>query len=154
MIDHKMRRSERQASDEAARAVLNAGEYGVLSTMGEDGFPYGVPVNYAFDGEKIYFHCAKNCGHKQDNLKFCGRISFCVVCSNEVKSKEFTEKYESTIVFGTAKKSENKRYGLELLVKKYSPDFIQSGIHNIQKCFDAVDVFEITIAKISCKINR
>ncbi len=31
---------------------------------GEDGYPYGVPVNYVVDKDKIYFHCAKDAGHK------------------------------------------------------------------------------------------
>ena len=36
-----MRRKDRQVSDEEAMAYLKAAEYGVLSTVGPDGEPYG-----------------------------------------------------------------------------------------------------------------
>lgn len=62
MTDYKMRRSNRQMSDTDAKEVLHNGEYGVLSTIDSDGCPYGVPLNFAFDGERIYFHCAKDVG--------------------------------------------------------------------------------------------
>lgn len=153
MTDYKMRRTDRQMSDTDAKEVLYSGEYGVLSTIGKDGCPYGVPLNFAFDGERIYFHCAKDVGHKQKNLGFSNEISFCVVCNNAVKSAEFTEKFDSVIVFGTAKKADDsqKRYGLELLIKKYSPDFLEKGMAYIDKSIDKPDVYAIDIAKISGK---
>lgn len=153
MTDYKMRRSNRQMSDTDAKEVLHNGEYGVMSTIGSDGCPYGVPLNFAFDGERIYFHCAKDVGHKQENLGFRNAVSFCVVCSNAVKSAEFTEKFDSVIAFGTAQKADDsqKRYGLELLIKKYSADFYEKGMAYIEKAFDKTDVYEIDIAKISGK---
>lgn len=149
-----MRRSNREASIDAAKDILRWGEYGVLSTVGEDGFPYGVPLNYAYDGEKIYFHCAKNVGHKLENLSFCDKVSFTAVCGNEVKSDKFTEKFESVIVFGNARRSDDKIYGLEQLIKKYSPMYIESGMEHIKKSADKTDVFEIEILKISGKIHE
>lgn len=153
MKDYKMRRSNRQMSDTDAKEVLHNGEYGVLSTIGSDGCPYGVPLNFAFDGERIYFHCAKDVGHKQENLSFSSEVSFCVVCNSAVKSAEFTEKFDSVIAFGTAQKADDsqKRYGLELLIKKYSSDFYEKGMAYIEKAFDKTDVYEIDIAKISGK---
>ncbi len=150
-----MRRSDREASFSAAEKILYTGEYGVLSTVGADGSPYGVPLNYAYDGKKIYFHCAKNAGHKQENLHFCNRVSFCVVCGNAVDSSHFTEKYECAIVFGTAEKVEdNKSYALELLVKKYSPEFYEQGLKQIKKSAHNTDIYEISIEKISGKIHK
>lgn len=155
MKEYKMRRSDREAPFSAAEKILYSGEYGVLSTLGEDGTPYGVPLNYAYDGEKIYFHCAKNTGHKQKNLSFCNRVSFCVVCGNAVKSGQFTEKFESVIVFGTAKKSDTSiHYGLEMLIRKYSPDFLEKGLKLIESSDDSTDVYEISIEKISAKIHK
>lgn len=155
MKEYKMRRADREAPFSAAEKILYGGEYGVLSTVGEDGAPYGVPLNYAYDGEKIYFHCAKNAGHKQENLRFCSRVSFCVVRGNEVNSRRFTEKYECAVVFGTAEKAErNKLYALELLVKKYSPDYYEKGLDLIKKSAQNTDVYEISIEKISGKIHE
>lgn len=57
-------KKDRQLSDEVAYALLKGGEYGVLSTVDEDGQPYGVPVSYALEGNLIYFHCARGVGYK------------------------------------------------------------------------------------------
>lgn len=155
MKDYKMRRKDREMPNKEALEVLAKCEYGVLSTIGEDGYPYGIPVNYAYDGEKIYFHCAKDSGHKQENLAYCSKVSFCAVCNNAVESELFTEKFESVIVFGTAcKANKNKKHGLELLVKKYSPGFTEKGMEIIEKSAGAADVFEISILKISGKRHK
>lgn len=153
MKDYKMRRGNRQMSVADAKEVLHSGEYGVLSTIGNDGWPYGIPLNFAFDGERIYFHCAKDVGHKEENLNFSNKVSFCVVCNNAVKSAEFTEKFDSVIAFGTAQKADDnqKRYGLELLIKKYSSEFYEKGMAYIDKALNKPDVYVIEIAKISGK---
>lgn len=155
MNDYKMRRKERQADVKTAESILKSGEYGVLSTVGSDGFPYGVPLNYAYDGDKIYFHCAKNAGHKQENLNFCGKVCFSVVENPRVIAKELTTKYGSVIVFGTAEKTEsNKRYALELLAQKYAAEFPDEGKSEIEKFYNVTDIYEISIVKISAKVNR
>ena len=60
----EMRRKDRQLSLEDTLAVLEQGEYGILSTTCKDGTPYGVPVSYAYSNGCIYFHCARNAGLK------------------------------------------------------------------------------------------
>lgn len=155
MKDYKMRRKDRESDVSTAKEILENGEYGVLATIGEDGYPYGVPVNFAFDGEKIYFHCAKNAGHKQDNMKFSDKVSFTVVESSKVIAKSFTSKYRSTIVFGKVAKTEiNKKYALELLLKKYSSEFMEEGFAEIEKAFRVTDIYEVSIDKISGKVNN
>ena len=64
-----MRRKDRECDEQTARQILANAESGVFSTVGEDGYPYGVPVNHVVEGDKIYFHCSFNVGHKQENLK-------------------------------------------------------------------------------------
>jgi len=59
-MNRSMRLKDRQMSKESVIELLERGKYGVLSSVDEDGQPYGVPVNYVFDGnESIYFHCAR-----------------------------------------------------------------------------------------------
>lgn len=43
---------------------------GVLSVIGDDGYPYGLPIDYWYDEieNRIYFHGAKE-GHKLDAIK-------------------------------------------------------------------------------------
>ena len=75
----KMRRFKQQISEEECRKVLRGQKRGVLSVLGEDGYPYGIPMNHWYseaDGV-IYFHSAKE-GHKLDAIKACDKVSFCV----------------------------------------------------------------------------
>jgi hypothetical protein len=41
----EIRLKDRAANDERTIEIIKSGSYGVLSTMGEDGYPYGVPLN-------------------------------------------------------------------------------------------------------------
>ena len=83
-MNRSMRRKDRQMSQESARELLNHGDYGVLSSVDEEGQPYGVPVNYVYDGEKtIYFHCARE-GHKLDNLRSNPRVCFTIVVNHQI----------------------------------------------------------------------
>lgn len=155
MNNYEMRRKERMADLKTAEHILENAEYGVLSTVGSDGFPYGVPLNFVCDGKKIFFHCAKNAGHKQANLDYSDKVCFTVVENMKVIPEELTTKYASVIVFGTAKKTEsNKLYALELLAKKYAPDFPETGKSEIEKCYNVTDIYEISIIKINAKVNR
>ena len=73
MKAYDIRRSDRAQSESTAVEILKKGSYGVLSTVGADGYPYGVPVNYVYDDVKIYFHCAKS-GHKLDAVRASRKI--------------------------------------------------------------------------------
>lgn len=46
----EMRLKAQQLSDEETIALLDAGEYGVLSTIGANGYPYGVPIIFMMTG--------------------------------------------------------------------------------------------------------
>ena len=120
----EMRRSKQILSREAAEKILREGEFGVLALSGDDGYPYAVPINYAVEGNKIYFHSAKT-GHKLDAIRNNDKVSFCVVDRHEVIAEEFTTYFSSAIAFGRIKIVENnddpdKLRGLELLADKYS----------------------------------
>ena len=72
----EMRRKDRAITEEDARALLNKAEYGVLSTVTEDGKPYGVPLNFCVIDCCLYFHCADE-GQKIDNITQRRRIVLC-----------------------------------------------------------------------------
>ena len=56
----KMRRSPQALTKEEIVEVLKKETRGVLSVQGDDGYPYGVPINHYYDEEtgKLYFHGA------------------------------------------------------------------------------------------------
>ena len=74
----QIRRKEKQLSANDCYEILRVAEYGTIATMGEDGYPYAVPLNFIYHKRSIYFHCAKT-GHKLDNIDYCPNVSFNVV---------------------------------------------------------------------------
>ncbi|MGI6220156.1 MAG: NimABCDEF family 5-nitroimidazole reductase [Bacteroidaceae bacterium] len=118
-----MRRQRQLLPKEESVAILERGSNGILALHGDGGYPYAVPLSYAYADGKIYFHSACQ-GHKVDALGRDARVSFCVVEQDDVKPAEFTTYYRSVIVFGTARilaGEAEKRTALELLAAKYSP---------------------------------
>jgi nitroimidazol reductase NimA-like FMN-containing flavoprotein (pyridoxamine 5'-phosphate oxidase superfamily) len=139
--------------DEAER-LLRDGSYGVLSTWGEDGYPYGAPVNHVYIGGKIYFHGA-GIGHKADNISFCHKVSFCVVGTAEEVPEKFTTNYDSVIVFGSVSRVYGEEAALALteIVKKYCADYLEKGLAVIKSHHKAA-VYKIEPEHISGKHKR
>lgn len=152
----EMRRKEKMISHEETLEVLASAEYGIMSTVGADGMPYGTPVNFVYKDDAIYFHCATE-GHKLSNLEASDKVCFTVVDSVELMPEKFNTKYRSVIAFGTASTVENdeeKKKVLLEVVRKLSPDFIESGIAYINSSFSKARVIKITISEISGKATR
>lgn len=154
MTNHEMRRSDRMLSEAEAKQLLTNGEYGILATIGQDGYPYGVPLSYAYEDGKIYFHGAAGVGHKFENMNFCDRVSFTVVGNTQVLPDKFATKYESVVVFGRVKPVSDKLEALERIRMKYSPDFEKTGKKYEKAAEKKVDVYEIQIEKISGKARK
>jgi nitroimidazol reductase NimA-like FMN-containing flavoprotein (pyridoxamine 5'-phosphate oxidase superfamily) len=147
-----LRRSDRAMPEAEARGLLDKGEYGILSTSGPDGEPYGVPINYCVENGAIYFHSAL-AGHKLENIAADTRVSFCVVGETEVLPDTFATRYRSVIVSGRATEvfADEKQLALEGLLAKYSAGFQAEGRRYIAAQGDHARVFRITIDTISGK---
>ena len=133
--------------------ILRSCTSGVLAVVGDDDYPYAVPLSYAYEDGKLFFHCAAE-GHKVDSIKRNSKVSFCVIQADEVIQKTFTTHYKSVIAFGKARilEDENdKRFGLECLLEKYSPDFIPEGRVEIENDLKIVCVVEVAIEHMSGK---
>lgn len=152
----EMRNSKRQISEVESLAILEAGEYGVLSTIGENGYPYGVPVSFVLIDRNIYFHCATE-GVKLSNIRNNNKASFCVVGDTEVIPEKFTTKYESVIVFGSAEEvidKEEKEKVLMAIAEKYSKNFLKEGKAYVGRAVNQTCIVRINIEHISGKANR
>lgn len=147
-----MRRKDKAMQSLDAEQLLRDGEYGVLSSVGSDDQPYGVPLNYVFMNSCLYFHCA-HLGQKLDNIANNQKVSFCVVGRTEVLPSEFSTGFESVIVFGTATIIEgDERYkALMGLVEKYSPDYLEEGRAYINRFDKETSVVKVSVDKISGK---
>jgi uncharacterized protein len=151
----EMRRKDRAVTEKEAIALLNKAEYGVLSTVTENGKPYGVPLNFCMIDHCIYFHCAVE-GQKIDNIKQNNSVSFCVVGKTEILADKFGTKYESAIVSGEVEEvfDMNKQTALEGLLHKYSPDYFDTGIKYIEGLREKTRVFKMTINTLTGKARK
>ncbi len=151
----EMRRKDRALETDDALEILTKGEYGILSTIGENGYPYGVPINYVYYNNIIGFHCAIE-GQKLENLGQESRVSFTVVGDTNPLPEKFSTNYESVIVFGRAEESseDEKKEILIELIKKYSPDFLDKGKDYVNKSSKHSKVFKINIDHITGKARK
>jgi hypothetical protein len=151
----ELRRKDRAITEEEAIALLNKAEYGVLSTVNENGKPYGVPLNFCIIDLCIFFHCAIE-GQKIDNIKQNKSVSFCVVGNTEILPDKFGTKYESVIVSGGVEEvfDINKQIALKGLLQKYSPEFFDKGLKYIEDLGEKTRVFKITINKLTGKARK
>lgn len=120
----KMRRSKQELPADEALRLFEAGSSGVLALLGDGGWPYAVPLSYAYAAGKLYFHCAR-AGHKLDAVRSEPRASFCVVAQDLVVPEKYTTHYRSVIAFGRVRILEDgdeKRRGIELLAERFAPD--------------------------------
>lgn len=132
----KMRRFKQQISDEECREVLITQKRGVLSLIGANGYPYGIPLDHWFceDDGNIYFHGAKE-GHKIDAIKQCEKTSYCVYDEGYRRPGEWALNIKSVIVFGKIDLVEDEDKAKEIctqLVKKFTDDeeYLEKELRN------------------------
>lgn len=151
----EMRRKDRMIDIKECQNILEKTEYGTLATIGEDGYPYSIPLSYCYIDNTVYFHCAGT-GKKLSDLEFNHKVSFSVVGDIENIPDKFTTKFESVILFGKAVIAEgnDKERALLGLVKKYSPNFYEQGKQYISKAAAATTVVKISIEHMTGKASR
>ena len=125
----EMRRKKQALRPEDCARILAQGTSGVLALLGDDGYPYAVPISYVYRDSKLYFHGAKS-GHKIDAVKRQEKASFCVIAQDEVIPEKYTTAYKSVIVFGRIRILEDEteiKEAVEALAIKYHPDGDEAG---------------------------
>ncbi|MBV1756687.1 MAG: pyridoxamine 5'-phosphate oxidase family protein [Dethiosulfatibacter sp.] len=141
-----LRRKDRRMNDSLMETILQNGDYGVLSCMGDNGYGYGVALNYVYYDNTIYFHSACE-GHKIDAIKNNDKVSFLVVNKSSVVPDELRTRYESVIAFGIASLTEGqeKADALYSIGDKYSKGFEVIVKDEIEKLFNSTCVAKIQI---------
>ncbi len=149
----EMRRKNQLLSDEDSLAVLCRCTSGVLAVSGDGGYPYAVPLSYVHSNGRLYFHCATT-GHKLDAIARQPKVSFCVIDQDVVAPAEYSTRYRSVIVFGTARVLQNEeeiRRALELLSSKYFPNDREGSQREIDAQISRLCVIEFTIEHLTGK---
>lgn len=147
----EMRRPGQALRREEAENLCRQVKTGVAGFIGDGGYPYTVPVNFAYEDGKIYFHCSMK-GHKVDAVKNDSRASFCMIGAEDVVQEEFTTNFKSVIAFGKARiveDAEEKRKAFGLIIEKYCPACIKEAAATAEKelhstCVICIDVEHMT----------
>ena len=131
-----LRRPRQALPFQECEEILSKAHSGVLSVMGDDGYPYGVPVNHVYMDGKIAFHCAVS-GHKLDAIRNCDKVSYCVVWKDDVSAERQATDFISVITFGRAalvEDDDEKRRICEAIGEKFAPD-------HIKECRDETEMY-------------
>ena len=152
----EMRRTRQQLSQEASEAILHRGSSGVLALLGDGGYPYTVPLNYACIGDKIYFHCAQE-GHKIDAIRSCDQASFCVIDADAIDPEAYSTRFRSVIAFGRVRMVEDaelKFRALMAICEKYVPGMSERSAQKTRADIGHTGIIEFAIEHITGKESR
>lgn len=97
----EIRRIKNKLSREECIELLEKELRGVLSVLGDDDYPYGMPLNHYYCPEdgKLYFHGGLT-GHRVDAVRRHDKVSFCVYDQGFRREGEWALNIKSVIVFG------------------------------------------------------
>lgn len=146
----EMRRIKQLLSDKDTLEVMNRCTNGILACLGDEDYPYAVPLSYVYFNDKVYFHSA-TAGHKIDAITKNPKVSFAVIDEDTIVSQEYTSYFRSVIAFGKARIVAGDEWlgALTALVEKYSGDQLEDAKHKevigcTKACIVAIDVEHIT----------
>lgn len=151
----EMRRKDCVMEDTEAKKILEEVPYGVLATVGSNGYPYSIPISYVYQDGKLYFHCA-NKGQKIENIENCEKVSMSFVLEQENHPSELSTGYKCVVIYGICHEvfDEEKLSGLMGLINKYSADYVDAGKAEIEKDGWRTRVFAVTIDHMSGKWHK
>jgi len=155
MKKHIMNKADRQISGQAAMELLCRGRQGTLCLNGDEGYPYGVPVNYVVADGKIYIHSSLR-GYKTDCIKADDKCCLSVIVSCDICPMKMTAYYESVIVTGKAVLIEDeaeKRRALEGIVTVLGAGHEAVGFDMIERLLDRTAIIRIDAEEISGKVH-
>lgn len=152
----KMRRFKQQVSDVECKKILREEKRAAFSVIGENGYPYTIPVNFYFDEDDncIYLHGARE-GHKIDAIKSCNKV--CLTTWNQGFKKDGAWEWNATsiVVFGKVKFIEEQNIikdKLRKLATKYYPTLEEVEEEMSSPAFNRVQMLAIDIEHMTGKL--
>jgi hypothetical protein len=149
----EMRRKRQQLLEEESIGLLQKATAGTLALLGDDGYPYAVPISYVFHEGKLYFHSAL-AGHKVDAIRKCDKASFCVIEQDDVQPKKYTTFFRSVIAFGRIHIIEDEQEKLEtvcMLGNRYNPNDEESLQNELESGFSRMLMIRFDIEHLTGK---
>jgi hypothetical protein len=148
-----MRRKRQQLSDEESIGILQKATAGTLALLGDNDYPYAVPISYVYHERKLYFHSAL-AGHKVDAIRNCDKASFCVIEQDDVQPKKYTTFFRSVIAFGRIHIIEDEAEKLttaRMLGNRYNPNDDESLKKEIESDFSRMLMIRFDIEHLTGK---
>lgn len=149
-----MRRHAQQMTDEECLAILRSEPRGVLAVLGDDDYPYTVPMDHVYQDGVLYFHCAKE-GHKLDAIRRHDKVTYCVLDKGERRDPEdWALWFHSVVVFGRIREitdEEEMTRRLRALGLKYNPSPTDVE-EDIRKNFHRVAILALEPEHITGKL--
>ena len=149
----EMRRKNQLLTDEECIEILNSSTSGSLALLGDNDYPYSVPISYVYNDGKLYFHSALT-GHKIDAVNRYNKASFCVIAQDKVVPEKYTTYFRSVIAFGKIRVIDNdaeKLRAIEILAEKYSPQLAEGRKKEIEDNFSRMCMIELDIEHMTGK---
>ena len=149
----EIRRKKQLLPEETAVEMLQRNTSGTLALLGDDDYPYAVPLSFIYLNGKLYFHSAKN-GHKIDAVRNYEKASFCVIDRDQIVPEKFTTHYRSVIAFGKVRlieEVEEMRSIATALAMKYSGDFAAQIPNEFKAYVNNLVIIEMTIEHMTAK---
>lgn len=153
----EIRRKDRALPEEEALRILSEQSWGTLCVSGDDGYPYGVPVNYGYRNGKLYIHGTSQASHKLDGIRRNDKVSFTVVKQHDLVEEEFSTNYSSVIVFGRARIIEDPnelRGAMMHMMAGLAPAMLEKAEDHCKHSMGAMAMIEITPEHITGKARR
>ncbi len=152
----EMRRKNQLVSLEECQKVLQEEKRAAYSVIGEDGYPYTVPINFYYDAEEncIYFHGAK-AGHKVDAIRACDKVCFTVWNQGFKKEGHWEWNSTSVVVFGRVEEVQDMqeaRKQLRHLANKYYPSVEEVEMEMASPAASRVALYRITMDHMTGKL--
>lgn len=148
-----MRRKRQQLSQEESIRIISQAASGTLALLGDNSYPYALPISYVYAGGSLYFHSAPE-GHKIDAIRSHDRASFCVIEQDEVHAQEFTTYYRSVIAFGRIRiveDGEEKLAAARLLGRRFNPGDAEALQRELEKSLGRMLMIRLDIEHLTGK---
>lgn len=158
MSSPQLRRTDRVMPEQRALEMLERGFSGRLATVGEDGYPYCIPLLYLWIDGEVFVHTGAAKGHLRANVEREPRVCFELDEPDEVFDYGRFEcdsglAYRSVVVFGRIRIVEDraiKQRFCETLMSKYGkPD--SGRPKGFFPRLDAITVYAISVERMTGK---
>ena len=151
----KMRRFKQKISEEECIEVLKTAPRGIMSFHGENGYPYGIPLNQYYDEEdgKLYFHGARK-GLKLDLIAQDNKVCFTTMDEGFIREDEWALNIKSVVCLGRVETVTDHKRALEQCRKialKYYPTE-EAAEEEVKKDGNRAIILVMTIDRMTGKL--